>query len=84
MIFKSNTSPKNPKQIFLSIINSYDSHTITNFIVHCMKHAINFLIVSSQASHILNVGVFAPFKRTLAEIIITIFKLDSGRDLQVN
>ena len=81
-IFEPNTRPENPNQRRLLIMNGHSSHMTANFIAHCMKHAIDLLILPPHTSHLLqplDVGVFAPFKRALAEEIDAVSRHDSGR-----
>ena len=58
-----------------------------NFIAHCIKHAINLLILLPHTSHLLqplNVNMFAPLKHTLTEETNAISKHDSRCISHVN
>ena len=62
-------------------MDSHSSHITINFIAHCMKHAIDLFILFLHTSHLfqpLDVNVFVPLKRTLAEETDAVFKHDSG------
>ena len=81
IVFELNIWPKDLRQQCLLIMDGHNSHMTTNFIVHCMKHAIDLFILFLHTSHLfqpLDVSVFAPLKHALAEETDTISKHDSG------
>ena len=68
-------------------MDGYNSYMTANFIVHCMKHAIDLFILFPHTSHLLqplDVNMFAPLKHTLAEETNAVFKHDSGCILRVD
>ena len=60
-------------------MDGHGSHTTANVIAHCMEHAIDLLILPPHTPHVLqplDVSVFAPLKRALADAVS---RVDSGR-----
>ena len=58
-----------------------------NFIAHCIKYLINLLILPPHTSHLLqllDVGVFAPFKRILAKKTDALLRLNLNRISRIN
>ena len=81
-IFEPNTRPEDPSQRRLLIMDGHSSHMTANFIAYCMKHLIDLLILPPHTSHLLqplDVSVFAPLKRALAEETDRVARLDSNR-----
>ena len=80
-VFEPNTWPKDLCQRRLLIMDGHSSHMTANFIAHCMKHAIDLLILLPHTSHLLqplDVSVFAPLKCALAEETDAVSRHDSG------
>ena len=81
-VFELNTRPIDPMQRRLLMMDGHSSHMTANFIAFCMEHLIDLLILPLHISHLLqllDVGVFSPLKRALADEIDTVARLDSSR-----
>jgi hypothetical protein len=69
-VFEPSTRPADPSLHRLLVMDGHGSHITANVIAHCMKHAIDLLILPPHTSHMLqplDVSVFAPLKRALAK-----------------
>ena len=63
-------------------MDGHGSHVTANVIAHCMKHAVDLLILPPHTLHVLqslNVSVFAPLKRVLAKETDAVSRVDHGR-----
>ena len=63
-------------------MDGHSSHMTANFIAFCMQTSIDLLILPPHCSHVLqplDLSLFAPLKRALAEETDAICRLDSGR-----
>ena len=63
-------------------MDGHNNYIIINFIGFCIEYLIDLLILFPHTSHLLqplDVGVFAPLKRALAEETDTVSRLDSSR-----
>ena len=81
-IFEPATRPEDPSQRRLLIMDGHSSHMTANLIVFCMQTSIDLLILPPHCSHVLqplDISIFAPLKRALAEETDAICRLDSGR-----
>ena len=79
--------PKDLTQWCLFIMDDHNSHITVNFIAFCMKYLINLFILFPHTSHLLqllNVSVFAPLKRTLAEKTDANFRFDFSHISRAN
>ena len=68
--------PKNHTQQHLFIMDGHNSHIIANFIAFCMEYLINLLILLPHILHLLqplDINIFAPLKRALAEETNAVF-----------
>jgi hypothetical protein len=68
-VFAPSTQPEDPLAQRLLIMDGHSSHITANVIAFCMRNAVDMLILPPHTSHMLqplDVGVFAPLKRTLA------------------
>jgi hypothetical protein len=69
-VFEPLTRPADPSLHRLLVMDGHGSHITANVIAHCMKHAIDLLILPPHTSHMLqplDVSVSAPLKRALAK-----------------
>jgi|SRR5436853_894068 len=60
----------------LLICDGHDSHISADFISHCIQNDIVLILLPPHASHLmqpLDVGVFAPLKRAMAEFLDRFF-----------
>lgn len=86
-VFEPNTRPEDPNQRRLLVMDGHSSHITASFIAYCMKHSTDLLILPPHTSHLLqplDVGVFAPLKRALAEETDAVSRLDSSRISRVD
>jgi len=80
------TRPSDPELYRLLVKDGHGSHITAKVIAHCMKHAIDLLILPPHTSHILQplvVGVFSPLKRALTAETDASSRLDPGRICRV-
>jgi hypothetical protein len=81
-VFEPSTRPADPTLHRLPVMDGHGSHITTNVIAHCMKHAIDLLILPPHTSHMLqplDVSVFGPLKRALAKETDAVSRVDYGR-----
>lgn len=81
-LFEPLTRPADPTTHRLLVMDGHGSHITGNVIAHCMKHAIDLLILPPHTSHMLqplDVSVFAPLKHALGVETDKASRLDYGR-----
>jgi len=81
-VFAPSTEPDDSSSRRLLIMDGHSSHITANVITFCMQNAIDLLILPPHTSHLLqplDVGVFAPLKRTLACETDATLRHDTGR-----
>jgi hypothetical protein len=86
IVFEPETRTEDPEARRLLIMDGHGSHTTANVIAHCMKRAIDPLILPPHCSHVLqplDVSVFSPSKRALATETDSVARLDARRVAQV-
>ena len=68
--FEPATREKAGGKMHLLLCDSHESHVTPEFIIHCMFHNIVLLILPPHTSHLtqpLDIGIFSPLKRHMAE-----------------
>lgn len=71
----------NPHARRLLVMDGHSSHITANVISFCVHHDIDLVIMPPRCSHVLqplDVSVFAPLKRALAEETDRVARLDAG------
>ena len=81
-VFEPESSGIAAGQRRLLIMDGHGSHIRSDFIIHCIEHGIDFMIMPAHCSHLLqplDVGVFSDFKRAHGQEMDRYSRLSSQR-----